>query len=285
MLPTSPGLEMEQSNMAERTHFSRDLLERPGALVLTVLGTAMAAFAMVMFAITGNVAAVTFAILGLTAIIFGTLLPRLEEAEFSVKGAKMKLSPATEASVHLAELTGDVSVEMLDEPEEMVVASRNYLAGEALAAILRANEEEGLVSCHLRLYLYDDDRDRLVPVFVPGEEAGSPKGQEDAWEVGRGATGTAYKEGQFVHVTGPAIWDETYGVTPEQAEGFRNLTAVASMPVTNSAGNTIGVITALTDAPDGGGLATEEAAFHALLARSLLAARVLVDLLGWFSDR
>lgn len=196
----------------------------------------------------------------------------------------MKLSPTTEASVHLAELTGDVSVEMLDEPDEMVVASRNYLAGEALAAILRANEAEGLASCVIRLYLYDEDRDCLVPVFVPGEEDDSPEGRQATWGVGKGATGTAYREGQFVHVTGAAIWDDTYGVTPEQSEGFRDLTAVASMPVMNSAGDTIGVITALTDALDGGGLGTEEA-FHALLARSLLAARVLVDLLDWFPDR
>lgn len=43
--------------------------------MLSVLGTVMSLFSMVMFAVTGNVAAVTFAFLGLTAIIFGALLP------------------------------------------------------------------------------------------------------------------------------------------------------------------------------------------------------------------
>lgn len=271
--------------MAEWTrHLWKLFLERPGVL-LGVLGTAMVAFSMVMFTVTGAVAAIGFAILGLAAIMFSASLPRLEEAEFSAKGARMKLGPTTEASVHLAAVTGDVSVEMVDEPDEMVVASRNYLAGEALAAVLRANEEEGLGEGRLRLYLYDDESDRLVPVFIPGEEAALSENLHDTWEVGKGATGTAYKEGQFVYVTGAAIWDETYGVTPAQAEHFRDLTVVAAMPVTNAAGDTIGVITASTDAHDGDGLATEEDAFHALLARSLLVARVLVDLLGWFHER
>lgn len=271
--------------MAVWTRRSWDLfLERPGAMVLGIIGTVMVAFSMVMFAVTGAGAAIGYAILGLVAIMFAASLPRLEEAEFSAKGARMKLGPTTEASVHLAEAAGEVSVEMLDEPDEMVVASRNYLAGEALAAVLRANQGEDLVDCSLRLYLYDDESDRLVPVFVPGEDASFPKGLRDTWEVGKGATGTAYKEGQFVYVTGDAIWNETYSVTTSQAERFRDLVVVAAMPVTNAAGDTIGVITAATDADDGDGLATEDEAFHALLARSLLVARVLVDLLGWFQD-
>lgn len=68
------------------------LAGRAGYPLLDVIGTALVAFSMVIFAVTGSVATISFAALGLAAITFSASLPRLEEAEFSTKGARVKLS-------------------------------------------------------------------------------------------------------------------------------------------------------------------------------------------------
>lgn len=165
----------------------------------------------------------------------------------------------------------------------LVVGSRHALASEALAHILlTADQESVLAGCHLRLYLYDEDRGRLVPVLLPDESRDDVADIEE-WEVGTGATGTAYQRGEFVLAEGSAVWDTTHGLTEEQSTRFRHLTAVASMPVTNAASEVLAVMTAATSEPGGGHLGTDEA-YEALIARSLLVARILVDLLGWFPD-
>lgn len=115
----------------------------------------------------------------------------------------------------------------------------------------------------------------------------SERGDEDTteeWVIGRGATGTAYARGDVVIVEGAAVWDTTYGLTEEQSVKFRHFTAVVSVPVMNESGDVIGVITASATDPNQGGLLTEDG-YYDLVSRSMLVARVLVDLLGWFPDR
>lgn len=70
----------------------------------------------------------------------------------------------------------------------------------------------------------------------------------------------------------------------EQQEAFRDLTAVASLPVANAAGMVIGVLTASTTAPHGPASLSSKDAYYDMLSRALSLARVLVDLLKWFDD-
>ena len=192
-----------------------------------------------------------------------------------------KLTPQEAAAIELG-VVDTVMPENVDEPDEFVAAMRHYTAGEALRSILIPSPGDEVEGVTFRLYLYDEDEERLVPVVLPGFAEGGV--EHETWEVGKGATGTAYEKGEFVFVSGDAVWDTTYGLTKEQSERFKTLSVVASVPVTNVAGDTIGVLTASTEAPDGGGLADEQAALQELLARSLLVSRVLIDLLGWYPD-
>lgn len=245
---------------------------------------------MVMFATTGANASIAFALFGIAAFVLGGLLHRLKSADLAPNRATLTFDEAP-PTLELA-TSSTIEVEQLDEPNELVAGARYYLAGAALATVLGAHPRGTALTplyddCHARLFMYDEDRDRLVPVLLPDEV-----GQDDEdlrsteeWEPGKGATGSAWDCGEFVYVTGDAIWDTTYGVTEEQAQRFGDLTAVASMPVTNAAGATIAVITATTRSPERAGLANETEAFETLLARAMLVSRVLVDLLGWFDDR
>jgi hypothetical protein len=249
---------------------------------LVAVGVAMAIFSMVIFAVTENATSQIFAGIAVGSIIAGATLPRLIEAGFGPSGANLKLSPMRDHTADLAAAAGPIALDQVDEPHEMISAARNSLAGESLARVLTPATGER-ADFQMRLYLLDEDQARLVPVLLPTDEDNGPH-TDTVWEVGKGATGRAFAEGDFVFVRGDAIWDSTYDVSPEQAELFKTLTAVASMPVFNAAGDTIAVITATTEASDLSVLATVEQAFDTLLGRSLLVARALVDLLGWFPD-
>lgn len=264
------------------------VLERPAGAALAALGGALIVFGMVMYVVNESATTLSFVALGVLAIPLGALLPRLERAEIGATGGKLwfgKLPADTQRSLDLA-ISDDVDPDDVDEPAEIVIAARHSLAGESLRAIMQPAADDPLAGVYFRLYLYDEDLDRLIPVTLPGEAPSDVElhaGEE--WEVGKGATGTAFADDTFVYVAGDAVWDTTYGLTDAQAERFRSLTVVASIPVLNLAGDTIAVLTASTELPDGGAIGTEDDAFYELLARSMLVARVLIDLLGWAEDR
>jgi hypothetical protein len=266
------------------------VLARPAGSALAGLGAILIVFSMVVFAAEQSNAALGFTALGIAAVVVGALLPRLEEAEFSAGRARMKfgsLTPEQESSLVLG-TTIEVSREQVDDQAEFVAASRHYLAGEALSAVLTPRDDEEAAGAHFRVYLYDEDRERLTPVLLPGEDADEPGPfvrSVEEWEVGTGATGTAYATGDFVYVTGEAIWDTTYGITADQADRFRTLTAVAAIPILNASDQVIGVLTGTTDSSEPGPLGDEDEALICLLSRSMLISRVLVDLLGWYPDR
>jgi hypothetical protein len=97
------------------------------------------------------------------------------------------------------------------------------------------------------LYFYDIDADKLVPIWPE-------RPQEDAvksFEPGKGATGTAWREGKLVLVTGDAVSDATYGLTPDQQQMFGDYKAVAAAPVFWRENWTVGVLTAISTVDDG----------------------------------
>lgn len=257
------------------------LASHAGSVALVVIGAILVAFSLVMYAIERHIQILGFTFLGVVAAAWGASLPRVEEAEVTPQKAKFKLSPIQERvdAVEIASAE-TVTPELVDEPREVVVASRNALAGEALVRVLRPPEDSVLHGDDVRLYLYDAELGRLRPVMLPDEK------DEDVeeWAIGQGATGTAFEREEFVLAEGDAVWDRTHGLKEEQSERFRHLTAVASMPVFNASDEIIAVLTASTAKPRGGALVTEDG-YIDLLSRALAVARVLIDLLGWFPDR
>lgn len=83
-------------------------------------------------------------------------------------------------------------------------------------------------------------------------------------------------------VRGEEVSDDTYGLTPAQQHRARNLAVVAAMPVTNVRGHVMAVLSGSSTDADSA-LATPEGFDTHLLAAQEVA-RVLVDLLQWFSD-
>ncbi len=121
-----------------------------------------------------------------------------------------------------------------------------------------------------RLFLPDPSGRRLVPEYESLGESPS-----EGWEIGQGATGTAWSSRSYVRVRGAAVHDGTYGLTSEQQEQYRDLEVVAAAPVLNARVEPIAVLSVSSKEDDGFLFGEEGPARHADLAE--VVARVLID--------
>jgi len=149
--------------------------------------------------------------------------------------------------------------------------------GSRLLEDLLGEPDEALTDCAMQLSLYDDHDRALLPVLKPGAPGPSP-----GFLPGQGATGRAWATGEYVTVEGDAVSDGTYNLTSEQAERYKDLRAVAAMPVTNAVGRVIAVLSAATR--DAQSQLLTDGGFEQLVFLAEGVARVLVDLLKWFED-
>lgn len=219
-----------------------------------------------------DVFAIGLLVFGTSLVVLGVVLPRLQNAEVGpATGLKLSLSAERETSTRLAESDGVEEV----ETDEVVAATRVVLASELLDRLL-APDAGPLADASLHLYLFDEERDLLLPAFE-----GRPSFSR-GWRVGRGAVGEAWASGEYVLARGPEVSDETYGLTPSQQERYRVLSVVAAMPVTNAGGEVVAVLAGSSSDPDSPVGTAEGFDAHLLLAQKV--ARVLVDLLKWFAD-
>lgn len=249
-----------------------------GGIACVVVGT-MVLVAAILRSERSDWFALGLATLGTFLVAFGAAHHRVREAELSGGGMRMKLDPMARETVELFEAPDESARrgEQLElQPDDVVGEVRFLLAQDVLSRMLRPTEGP-LGHCTLHLYLYDADSDQLVTVSAPGIPEAA-----DSWDIGQGATGTAYELGQFVLVEGRAVSDDTYGLTPEQQARYSDLSAVAAMPVATASGDVVGVLTVATDDPHHR-LASPEA-FDDLVVRAEKVARVLVDLLRWFDE-
>lgn len=163
-----------------------------------------------------------------------------------------------------------------DDRTVAVNRARVAIAWSALDQLF-APTEAPLSGCRIDLYIHDEYEDVLMAI------AGSADPEPaEHWQSGRGATGRAYSTGEYVSATEMTTSDATYDLTEAQQEKFRDLQAVAAMPVTNASGRVIAVLTASSTDPET--QLTSEEGFEQLLAIAQESARVLVDLLLWFGD-
>jgi hypothetical protein len=243
---------------------------RAGSVVLVLLGAVLLVASL--FQSDGNdVYPVGLLIFGSGLVVVGVVLPRLLNAEVGpATGFKLTLAEEREQSTGLA----------ADEParvqaDQVVAATRVLLASDVLGRLL-APDDGPLAGAWFHLYLFDEQRELLLPAF---EGRASPS---RGWKPGVGAVGEAWVTGEYVLVRGPEVSDDTYGLTPEQQHRARNLAMVAAMPVTNAAGDVIAVLAgSSTDSAAALGAAE---GFDAHLLAAQQVARVLVDLLRWFPD-
>ena len=163
------------------------------------------------------------------------------------------------------------------EEDSVEDAARYFIADRALRLLLTPDDGP-LAKCRLHLYVHDEDEDVLLPVFETEER----KGRTQGWRPGRGATGLAFARRQFVYASGDSVADGAFGLDSGERARYRNLTAVAAAPVLNAEDRCIAVLSAASITNDHE-LDTAEAAW-ALVALATGIARILVDLLGWFSD-
>ena len=247
------------------------MASRAGSVVLVLLGVGLLVASL--FQAEGNgVYAAGLLVFGSGLAVLGVVLPRLLNAEVGpAAGFKLTLAEELVVSTGLAESEAVDSV----ETNQVVAATRLILASETLGRLL-SPDRGPLAGVSFHLYLFDEQRDLLLPAF---EGRPSPS---RGWKIGTGAVGEAFASGEYVLARGPEVSDDTYGLTPVQQRRARDLAVVAAMPVTNARDEVIAVLAGSSVDPESP-LATDEG-FDAHLLVAQEVARVLVDLLQWFSD-
>lgn len=241
-----------------------------GSLILVVLG----AFLLGASFFRGDDAAYALGLLvfGSGLVTLGVVLPRLRNAEVGpATGFKVTLDEQRAVSTGLAEAPDVAPVHV----GQVVAATRLVLASEVLGRLL-APESGPLAGAWFHLYLFDEQRELLLPAF---EGQASPS---QGWKPGSGAVGEAWLSGEYVLARGAEVSDDTYGLTPDQQHRARNLAVVAAMPVTNAGDEVIAVLAGSSTDPASALGSAEGFDAHLLVAQEV--ARVLVDLLQWFSD-
>ena len=243
------------------------------SLVLVLLGAALLLASL--FQGGGSQAyALGLLIFGSGLVVLGIVLPRVQNAEVGpATGFKVTLADEVqrELSTGLAESEAVASVEV----NQVVAATRVVLASDTLGRLL-APDTGPLAGAWFHLYLFDDQRELLLPAF---EGRPSPS---QGWKPGCGAVGEAWSTGEYVLVRGEEVSDGTYGLTPVQQHRARNLALVAAMPVTNAGDEVIAVLSGSSDDPSSALGTSDGFDAHLLMAQEV--ARVLVDLLQWFPD-
>lgn len=242
-----------------------------GSIVLVLLGAGLL-IASLLQAGGNELFAVGLLVFGSGLVVLGVVLPRLLNAEMGpATGFKLALAEDREVSTGLAESGGATTV----ATDHVVAATRVVLASEILSRLL-APETGPLAGASFHLYLFDEERELLLPAF---EGRASPS---RGWKPGTGAVGEAWASAEYVLVRGPEVADDTYGLSPAQQRRARDLAVVAAMPVTNAGDEVIAVLAGSSVDPRSP-LGTAEA-FDAQLLVAQEVARVLVDLLRWFPD-
>jgi hypothetical protein len=95
--------------------------------------------------------------------------------------------------------------------------------------------------------MYDRDTNLLTPVF-PAWQGEGPDLR--LFESGRGATGMAWSRDEPVLVTGDAVSNAEFRLTPEQQAHWRGYRRVAAHPLRKDSAEKFGVLTALSREDD-----------------------------------
>jgi hypothetical protein len=218
-------------------------------------------------------------LIGAGLLVGGYLAPSLKEFVVDKTGLRLSTREPSERleenREQTTEMTTGEEATIEDDPGELAAGARVLTAELALAQAL---DRETFHGCDLYMYLLDGTINRLRPFYGTSDRAAS----QPPWEIGQGAVGTAFELCDFVLVVGDDTTNATYGLNLDQQGEHGGLLAVAALPILNGSGIVIGVLSA-SDRSSGTYLATPEARKMLTLAAAVCA-RVLVDLLGLFTD-
>jgi hypothetical protein len=215
--------------------------------------------------------------IGAGLLLVGVFADRLQGAKVGPGGAEIQLEVrAAESTTELREAANLAHAPSFPDSDQVVDMHRAALASDVMR-LLTEPREGPLVDCAFQLYLFDADENMLLPALEPAHDQPSPP-----FRVGEGVTGRAWESGQFTIAEGIEASDGTYSLSVDKQQRYADLAAVAAMPVTNAAGEVIAVLSASTT--DAGSGLTGNEGFEAFVALADAVARVLVDLLKWFSD-
>jgi hypothetical protein len=125
----------------------------------------------------------------------------------------------------------------------------------------------------VQVFLPNAERTKLLAAYDPDHV-----GPEEGWQIDRdppqGVTGTAWKINSYVFAPGEKVSDATYGLTPEQQERYRSLTAVAATPIQNARNEPIGALTMFTTMEDAH---IDDDFVNRHIGAAEIVARVLID--------
>jgi hypothetical protein len=117
-----------------------------------------------------------------------------------------------------------------------------------LTALLRPGTKDIPSDYEFTVYLREPEPDQLRAAFpAPGPGAGDVA----VFRSGDGATGLAFQRRQLILVTGDAVSDGTYGLTPGQREHFASYRVVVATPIWREGDRPIGVLSAINRENDG----------------------------------
>jgi hypothetical protein len=191
------------------------------------------------------------------------LTPKLLVLAGWLLGALVVVRAGARDSEHVRDLVGTV--------RRRRDAGREAAGRFILRELLRPDAAGFPAHYEFRLFLPDPTGQRLMPEY---ESAGpSPSA---GWDIGQGATGTAWASRSYVRVRGTAVSDGTYGLSDEQQEQYRGLRVVAAAPVFNARVEPIAVLSVSSSHDDGFLFEGDSSLRHAELAE--VVARVLIDI-------
>ena len=244
------------------------------AVVLAVVGCVLIAAGLV-----DERDAATRLTVGAGLLLAGAFFGRLRRAKVGPTGAEIELDQqAREVTTQLAVESAPATSGPFPLPDagQVVDTHRVALANDVMA-MLTSPQGGPLVGCSFQLYLFDADEELLLPVLQPGHPGPSP-----GFAIGEGVAGTAWATGAYAVAEGVQASDETFALSAEKRSRYADLAVVAAVPVVNASGRVLAVLSAASADPDSE--LRGDTGMEALVAVAEAVARVLVDLLKWFTD-
>lgn len=260
--------------------FGRLAEHNVGRIYTCLAGTGIVAASF--FFVDNTTFATTALVTGSALVGAGSMTPWLKRLGWAGGSAEFE-APELQAARVAKEISDEQDREDVSVAQgETVDATRYLVATLAAEGVLEEAKRAypDFDDCEFRFFMFDDEQDKLLTVLRPPDQ---PEEGQRGWRRREGVTGFAYDSGEYQIATGSATHDGTYNLDAERQRRYASLTEVAAMPVQNASGVTIGVLS-VSHATGRTILATDECRrAHSAAADAL--ARVVVDLLGWRSDR
>jgi len=124
----------------------------------------------------------------------------------------------------------------IERADEAILAAQ-----ELLTAYLRPGLKGTPASFRWSIHVYDDEENLLLPIYPESVDVDDP----EVFAPGDGAVGVAFAHQRIVAVTGDAVADESYRLSPAQQVRFAPYRTVVVAPL-ESAGTVLGTLSAIS---------------------------------------